>query len=222
MTYADLENRKQQLIRKALKGSSFIAPSTAAAITSLTSGATADLTPLDPDYDDLGWLTEEGIAFGRDVSTSNVTSFGSATPTRTDVTADTTTITVVCQETKLLTLGLATGADLAAIVADATTGEVKIDKPDTPEQRYYRNLNIAVDYSDTGKEIYVARWLPRAKVTGYAAQSYTGGDQALTWGVTLTGYKDSTLGYTESWIFGGPGWQELLTDMGITGYVPAP
>lgn len=220
MSYADLEQRKSELIRKALKGSLFLAPVTAPAITSLTTGATSDLTPLDPEYSDFGWLTEEGIAFGRDVSTSNITSFGSTTPTRTDVTADTTTITAVAQETKLLTLGVATGADLAAIEADATTGEVRIDKPDTPSARYYRALALAVDNDDSGQEIYVARFLPRARVTGYNPQSYTGGDSALTWGVTLTGYKDSTLGTSESWLFGGPGWKALLTAMDIPTATP--
>src|SRR5690606_5051496 len=151
----------------------------------------------------------------RDVTQSDITSFGSTSPTRSDVTADTTTLTVVAQETKLLTIGLATGADLAAIKADATTGEVRIDKPETPSARYYRVLALAVDQSDSGAEIYIARFLPRAKVTGYSAQSFAGGDQAITWGTTFAGYKDSVTGFTESWLFGGPGWKELLEDMEI-------
>lgn len=220
MTYADIEDRKQSLIRKALKGSAFIAPITADAIESLTAGATADLATLPEGYGDLGWLTEEGMPFGRDVTQSDITSFGSTSPTRSDVTADTTTLTVIAQETKALTIGLATGADLAAISAAAVTGETRIDKPETPSARYYRVLALAVDQSDTGAEIYVARFLPRAKVTGYAAQTYAGGDQAITWGTTFTGYKDSELGYTESWFFGGPGWLELLESMGIDQETP--
>lgn len=220
MSYAEIEQRKQALIRKALKGSAFIAPISAPVIETLTSGAGSDLATLPDGYGDLGWLTEEGMPFGRDVTQSDITSFGSTSPTRSDVTADTTTLTVVAQETKLLTIGLATGADLAAIKADATTGEVRIDKPETPSARYYRVLALAVDQSDSGAEIYIARFLPRAKVTGYSAQSFAGGDQAITWGTTFTGYKDSVTGFTESWLFGGPGWKELLTDMGIESATP--
>ena len=77
-------------------------------------------------------------------------------------------------------------------------------------------LALSVDHNDTGEEIYIARFMPRAKVTGYAAQSYQGGDAAVTWGVTFTSEKDTTLGYSEAYIFGGPGWLNLLADMGIT------
>src|SRR5690606_18678140 len=159
MSYAEIEQRKQALIRKALKGSAFIAPISAPVIETLTSGSGSDLATLPEGYGDLGWLTEEGLPFGRDVTQSDITSFGSTSPTRSDVTADTTTLTVVAQETKLLTIGLATGADLAAIKADATTGEVRIDKPETPSARYYRVLALAVDQSDSGAEIYIARFL---------------------------------------------------------------
>ena len=127
MSYADIEERKQQLIRKALKGSVFIADIAADPITALTTGATADLSPLPTGYSDLGWLTEEGMPFGRDVGQSNVTSFGSQTPTRSDVTSDVTTLTVIPQETKGVTIGLYTGADMAAIEAAVTTGETWIE-----------------------------------------------------------------------------------------------
>lgn len=180
----------------------------------LGAAADVDLAPLPVGYDDLGWLTNDGAAFSRDVSASEVTSWGSVSPTRTDITSDTTTMTVTAQETKLLTIGLATGADLSAIVADAETGEVSIAKPGRPKSKHYRVLSLAVDQGDGG-EIYVARFLPRAKVSNYAEQSFGGGDDPITWGVTFTGEEDSDLGYSERWIFGGPGWSALLTDMGI-------
>lgn len=213
--YADLEERKSELIRKALQGSAFVAETTATVIASLTSGATSELSTLPAGYKDAGWLTEEGMAFSRDTSSSDITSFGSTTPTRTDITSDTTTLTIVCQETKLTTLGLATGAATAAITADATTKEVRINKPGRPSARHYRVLALAVDEDDTGAEIYIARFLPRAKVTGYSPQSFVSGDQAVSWGVTFTGFEDSAVGYSESWLFGGPGWANLLTAMDI-------
>lgn len=164
--------------------------------------------------DDLGWLSTDGVAFSRDVSTSDVQSWGSVTPTRSDVTSDTSTMAVTAQETKLLTIGLATGADLAAMVPDPQTGEVDIKKPTRPNSKHYRALSMAVDLGDGG-EIYVARFFPRAKVTNYAEQSHGGGDEPINWGVTLTGEEDSSLGYSERWLFGGPGWNFLLADMGF-------
>lgn len=214
--YEAVSNKKRELIRKALKGSVFIAPVTAPAITNLTAkvGSLISLAALPTDYEDLGWLTSEGASFAREVSQSEVSSWGSNTPTRTDITADTTSLTLAAQETKLLTIGLATGADLAALTADAETGEVRIEKPDTPDARSYRALSVAVD-SYQGQEIYIARFLPSAKVTNYAEQAFGGGDDPVTWGVTLTAEKDSTLGFTEAWLFGGPGWNAQLAAMGI-------
>lgn len=182
---------------------------------SAAGAATSGLTPLPALYDDLGWLSTDGVSFARAVAQAEVGSWGSVTPTRTDITSDSSTATVVCQETKLLTIGLATGADLAAVVADFGTGEVNIAKPARPSAKSYRLLTLAVDQGDAG-EIYIARFFPRAKVTNYAEQSFSGGDDPISWGVTFTGEEDSDLGYSERWIFGGPGWLALLADMGIT------
>jgi hypothetical protein len=216
--YEDLANKKNELIRKALDGSVFGAPVTAdpiADLTTYTAGppVVVDLTPLPDGWDDFGWLTTDGAGFARDVSSSDVTSWGSVTPTRTDITADTTTLSFTMQETKALTIGIATGVDLAGVVPDADSGEVKIAKPSKPSSRYYRILSLAVDQGDAG-EIYIARFLPRAKVTSYAEQTL-GGEDALTWGVTVTGEIDSTLGYSESYLFGGAGWLALLDSMGF-------
>jgi hypothetical protein len=218
--YDTLKNKQTELIRKSLDGSVFIADIAETAITALTTSVAGppvviSLAALPTGYDDLGWLTSDGAQFSRDVSSSDVTSWGSVTPTRTDVTSDSTSLTVTAQETKLLTIGLATGADLTGITPDATTGEVSIAKPSRPKSKHYRVLSLAVDQADAG-EIYIARFLPRAKVSGYAEQTFGGGDDPVTWGVTFAGEEDSALGYSERWIFGGAGWQALLADMGFT------
>lgn len=217
--YEGLKNKQSELIRKALDGSVFLAPVTAdpiAALTTATAGppAVIDLTPLPTDWDDLGWLSSDGAQFSREVSTSDVTSWGSVSPTRSDVTSDSSTLTVACQETKLLTIGLYTGADMSGITPTAGTGEVSIAKPSRASSRVYRVLSLAVDQGDGG-EIYLGRFLPRGKVTGFAEQAHGGGDDPVMWGVTFTGEEDSTLGYSERWLFGGPGWNALLTQMGF-------
>lgn len=219
-SYAALKNKQSELIRKAQEGSGFLAPVSADAIEELTQSTgvapdeVIDLAPLPTDYEDLGWLTDDGVSFAREVAQSDVSSWGSVTPTRTDITSDTSTATVVAQETKLLTIGLATGADLASLVADATTGEVRVDKPARPSSKRYRLLTVAVDENDDG-EIYIARFFPRAKVSNYAEQAFSKSDDPITWGVTFTGEEDSDLGFSESWIFGGAGWKALVTDMGF-------
>lgn len=182
--------------------------------TGAASGAAAGITlaNLPSGWDDLGYLTEDGAAFARDVSQDQTTSYGSASPTRTDVTSDITALTVVAQETKLLTIGLATGADLAAAIPAANTGEVRINKPLKPKGKHYRVLSVAVDIADGG-EVYLGRFLPRATVSNYSEQSHNGG--VVTWGVTLTGEEDNALGFSESWLFGGPGWQAMLSSMGF-------
>lgn len=218
--FSALQNKQAELIRKATDGSVFLAAGDAPTIDSLSESTGVDpdviitLKALPEGYDDLGWLTSDGAQFSREVSTSDITSWGSVSPTRSDIVSDTSTLTAVPQETKLQTLGLATGIDFDAITADPDTGEVIIAKPARPSSRTYRVLSVAVDENEFG-EIVIARFLPRGKVTGYAPQNFSSGDTAIEWGVTFTGEPDGTLGYSEAWYFAGAGWKALLTKMGI-------
>lgn len=218
--YDTLKKKQTELIRKALDGSAFIASVDAPTITQLTDPTNSLLAPLPTTgtpsmpWGDLGFLSADGAQFSRDVSTADITSWGSVAPTRSDVTADSSTLTVACQETNIRTIGLSTGADMSSVTPTTGSGEVQIKKPSRPSGRFYRVLSLAVDQGDGG-EIYIGRYMPRAKVTGFSEQSFGGGDDPIMWGVTFTGYEDSTLGFSESWIFGGPGWKALLTKMGF-------
>jgi len=218
--YDLLKQKQTELIRKALDGSAFIASSDAPSLDSLTDSADSLLKPLPAatteamPWGDLGWLSGDGAQFSRDVSTADISSWGSVSPTRSDVTADSSTLTVACQETNIRTIGLATGMDMSSVTPNATSGELQVKKPSRPSSRFYRVLSLAVDQGDAG-EIYIARYMPRAKVTGFGEQSFGGGDDPIMWGVTFTGYEDSDEGFSESWIFGGPGWKALLTQMGF-------
>lgn len=218
-TFADLQNVQASLIRKAKGGSAFIAPFDADPIDEDFVGPGGVLAALPTEYEDLGWLSNDGMGFSRDVSTSDVTSFGSVSPTRSDITSDTTALAVTAQETKLLTIGLATGVDTAAFRTPSASGAVMVRKPLTPIAKHYRVFAIARDDGDAG-DIYIARFLPRAKVTSFSEQAFGGGDDPITWGVTLTGYPDDELGFSEAWLFGGPGWNALIDDMGFNA-IPA-
>lgn len=215
MSYAALREKKTQLIRKARDGSVFVAPYSATAITTLTTGSSSDLTALPTNYEDIGWTNTDGVTYSRSTDISNVSSFGSVEPTRSDVTKDEITMGVVAQETKLLTLGLYTGSDTTGLTATTTTGEVKIAKPARPGYRYYRVLGLFVDDGDAG-EIYIARFMPRARVTEFGEQKFTDGDNGIEYPLTFTGYEDSVIGASHVWYFGGPGWKALLADMSVT------
>lgn len=219
MPYSTLKDKKTELIRKARDGSCFIADTSVAAITTLTTGAVPDLTALTTGYEDIGWISQDGASYGRTTEVSEVNSFGSVEPTRSDTTRDTITLSVTAQETRLTTLGLYTGADIANIEADSTTGEVQIAKPSRPGFKYYRLLGLFVDDGDDG-EIWIARFMPRAKVTEVGEQVFTDGDDPISYPITFQGYEDSTLGYSHKWFFGGPGWKALLTSMDIPTATP--
>ncbi len=213
--YAALQTKKSELIRKGLEGGVLLARPSAVAVTAanLFASGTGELQAAPTGYRELGWLSTDGAQFSRSVDSSDINSWGSREPTRSDTTADTTTLQVTAQETSALTLGLFTGTDPDAITP-AANGAVEIRKPSTPTASFWRVLSIAMDQGDGG-EIYLARFLPRAKVTDYADQAFNNGDDGITYGVTFTGFRDSALNPSESYLFGGPGWLALLDEMGF-------
>jgi hypothetical protein len=227
VSYDDIKSLQQELIRKAQGGSVFIAPITADVIdddpftyTAAVTGPPAvpediQLTALPTGYEDLGYLNDDGASFENETSQSDVSSWQSISPTRTDLLTDTDTRQVVAQETKLLTIGLYTGLDLSATEANADTGTFRVNKPTRPSDRYYRCFAVSVD-GEGSDEILIARFMPRVKVTGKVGQRFGKGDDPISWGVTLTGFNDTTLGYATSYIFGGKGWKAKLAAMGIT------
>lgn len=219
MLYADLAQKNNQLIRKAVDGSAFIADITASPITTLTvdsvtTPGTPTLNDLPAEYTDLGLIDDAGAVFADAVSTSDITSWGKVQPTRRDITSDVETLHIVCQETKLQTIAAYTGVAASALVPDATTGEVSVAKPVRPATIYHRLLVIGVDPSDPG-EIYLAKFFPRASITDKGDQVYMSGDTGVWWDCTFTAYEDAALGYAVRYVFAGAGWKALLTDMGF-------
>lgn len=214
--YADLRDKKNELIRRAKDGSVFVANMDVAVPAALTSGATGALVALDPeDWTDLGWISTDGVTYDRETDQVEIMSFGSSEATRSDVTRDEISMSCTAQETKALTMGITTGADIAAITADATTGEVSISKPTRPKLRFYRVIGLFMDHDDNGDEIYFGRIMPRAQVSDFGSQGYNEDESGISYPMTWRGKEDSTLGYSHRWVWGGPGWKALLTEMGI-------
>jgi hypothetical protein len=214
-TYDDLKNKQSHLIRKALEGSVMLAADDALAPVALTGGANADLLELPPEYVDIGWVTKaDGATWPRSTDTSDVESWGSVEPTRVDITKETVGIKFTAQETNKGTLELYEGVDLSSVIPDATTGEITFDRPSRPRIRYYRVLGVFVDGSGADT-IYVGKLLTRCNVTEKEDQKWSDGDDPVTYGVTLNGNYDAALGTACRYYFGGPGWRDLLEDMGF-------
>jgi len=214
--FDDLAVKKNELIRRAKTGSVFVAAMSVAIPAAWTSGASGDLIALDPeDWTDLGWTNTDGVEFPRETESVDMNSFGSSEPTRSDVTRDEISMNVTAQETKLITIGITTGADTAAIEAAAVTGEVKINKPAKPRLRFYRTLGLFLDHDDNGDEIYFGRFMPRAQVNDFGSQTYSDDETGISYPMTFRGKEDSTAGYAHQWWWGGKGWLALLSDMGI-------
>lgn len=213
--YASLENKKNELVRKGLQGSVFIAPVTADAVdvTTLFDTGTGQLAMLPIGYADLGWTSDTGAVFARKSTSTDVLAWGTNDPIRSDITADVTTLAVSAFETKLLTLSLYSGVDSSSITP-AANGTVVVPSPASPVAKFYRVLVVAVDEGDAG-EIVLARFLPRAQVSGYDNQSFANTKDPVVWGVTFTAYQDSTLGYAQAQLYGGAGWLGLIDDMGF-------
>lgn len=214
-TYADWAEKQNSLIRKALTGSVFIASSTVTNLAAITSTSAASLVTLPVGWEDLGYVTKDGVGYGRETEQSEVTSFGAQTPTRIDQTSDVLSMTVTAQETKLLSLGLYIGVDTTGIQAAATTGELRIAKPEFAANYHYRVLGLFIDETEAG-EIYMGRYFPYAKITERGEQTMADGDDPVAYNLTFRAEPDPVTGVDAEWIFGGPGWLDLLTEMSIT------
>ena len=213
-----ITEKKAELIRKALDAVVLVAD-TSAAVPSTISEATASAGLVVPTgFDPLGWHSDDGLTWGREVENVDITSHGSVDPTRSDIQRITSTLQVTCQETNLPTLGLSLGMDLDS-VAPPTSGEVKLDEPSRPKSKVYRVLGLSVDDSDNG-EIYIGRLFARAKITEQGEQTWSDGDEAMVRQLTFQAYQDSTAGFAVRHFFGGPGWRALLTDMGFPAATP--
>lgn len=212
-----LAEKKAQLIRKALDAAVLVAPITQAAPDTIVDTTGANLV-VPTGFDGLGYHSEDGITWSREVETSDITSHGSVDPTRSDIRRITSTVAVTAQETNLQTISAGLGIDLAADARDTASGELVVDEPTRPKSKHYRVLGLSVDDGDAG-EIYIGRLFFRAKVTEVGEQTWSDGDEAMVRPLTFTAYRDAVSGVAVRHFFGGPGWKAILADMGFTAVV---
>lgn len=214
VAFSSLQTRNTDLIRKSLDGLVLVAASSASLPTSLTTGASGDLVPLPSGYLDVGWLDKgDGTVQGRKVDSAEVTSWGSALPTRRDITKADNTIAFTLQETNRKALELYHGITLATGGFDPTTKEVAFTEASRPATIFYRVLVLWTDLTGTDA-IFGGSLYPRASVTDLQDIKLTDAGDPVARKVTMTAYVDSSAGFAVKHLYGGPGWISRLTAMG--------
>lgn len=215
----DLQEKQNELIRKVLAASLFFAPEAADLPTTLTSGASADLTALPTGYSDLGLVTkDDAYSWSRETEMAEVTSHGFTDPVRRDINMTVNSLSFSAQETNKRTLELYSNVDLTNAVPTPVTGEITYNEPLAPATRYYRVLGLGRDGVGSSA-IYIAKIMPRAMVSETSEQAWSDTDELL-YPMTITATPDTSVGYSIRHVFGGPGWRSLLVKMGFPAVTP--
>jgi hypothetical protein len=216
-TIDDLAELKNELIRKALRGFIAVADLSVPAPTAITDSDSNPL-PLAAGWDRLGNISKKtGIGFSRDTTASDIESWGQNDPTRTDITKDVNGAKFECQETRRATLEMYYNLDLSTIVPDPASGEVSFAQPTSLRTIYRRIFFLASDgYGED--EIFIGKLMPRFMISKVDDQNWND-DDAMAYGITGNAKVDSALGFSVKHFFGGPGWKNLLSEMGFAGSV---
>jgi hypothetical protein len=209
--YSEMIEHFQDLIRKGLEGAVFVKPY-AAADTEITKLKDASgLLAVPTGYGDVGYLTkDQGVAWTRDIGTSETASLGEAEATRVDVTSDVSGLSFTMQESKRRVFELYEGQSLAGVTQDAQ-GNVTWDKADRPATTYYRTFVLFKD-GEGAEALYFAKWGPRMQVTDRAEQGWNEADE-VQYGVTMRGFKDPVFGTAMRSLWAGP--TATMTRMGF-------
>ncbi len=208
--FTTIAELRSSLIRKALRYAIFAADASAGAVSSpFDSGGVLQTLPAG--YLPVGYTTTDGVTFSGDLSTSDVESGQSASPTRSDVETDTQTAQWVPQETNAAAVALYENLPLsgAGALPDLGSATWSWSRPKTPPTRYRRLLFIAEDLNkDTGQPIYIVRHFPSALRSGREDEQWQRTAE-ISRGVTYQAYVDDVLGTDSLTWIDGPGWRDL-------------
>jgi hypothetical protein len=203
-----ISNWRNELILKALYGSVFVAEEDVPLLdTAALFDAEGEIQPLPVDWQDVGYINTDGASFPRETENSDINSWQSTEPTRSDLTTDTSSASWVMQETNPISLGVYEDIpfDELGLVGESWTW----DKPANPLGLYRRYLFVAQD-NYQGLPIYIVKMFPRGKVTEREDETQNR-ENAIERGVTVTAYRDSSIGTSvRAWV-DGPGWRALAS-----------
>lgn len=210
-SFAELQNHFDDLIRKGLEGSVFAKRFAEADPEIETLKDATGLLALPPGYNDVGNLTkDQGVAWTREIDTSETQSLGKSEPTRRDIVSDVSGLQFTMQESRKEVFELYDGIDLTGIVQDAN-GNVSWDKADRPASIYYRMFALFKD-GDGVDAIYFAKWLPRAQIVERGEQAWNENNE-IQYPVTITAYVDRAVGTSMRTLWAGPA--DKMTAMGF-------
>ncbi|PZH18759.1 phage tail protein [Streptomyces sp. NTH33] len=208
--FTTLAEMRQSLIRKALRYAIFAADPDTPAVASPFDEAGV-LQTLPNGYLPVGYTTADGVTFSGDLSTSDVESGQSASPTRSDVETDTQTAQWVPQETNAAAVALYENLPLsgAGALPELGTATWTWSRPKTPPTRYRRLVFIAEDLNKaTGNPLYIVRHFPSALRSGREDEQWTRTAE-ISRGVTYQAYIDDALGTDSITWIDGPGWRDF-------------
>lgn len=199
------------LVRKILEAVAFLAPEDAPEIEALTDSAGL-LQALPDDYVPVGLVTPDGYTFGGDTNTEDVEAYGYTAPVRTDITGQTRTVAYTALETlRRSNCEIAWGMDLSGVKQGAN-GEIVVDHPERPLQRFYRLIVIGRDGSGAGEWLR-GKFFPRCSITSFPEEVWSAADPSQS-AITLSTYVDDTVGTGERDFIAGKGAKAAATALG--------
>jgi hypothetical protein len=133
----------------------------------------SNLVDLGVDWLSLGWITEDGVEEGLDVSSQKFTLWQGGKTGKTKTTGTEKTQQVSAAETNPLVTELFYGHTPADITVDATTGIAQIALPDAVP-----TVARPVAFKFTDGDIIWIRYNTRAEITDRGSVSYNNGDLA--------------------------------------------
>lgn len=212
-TFEENRDAKSHLILKALGGFLAVAPMSVPMPETFTTtgGELIDLKAAG--FTPVGWLTKgDGINFSRETEQQETESFGALEPTRIDFTKDVTSAAFRMQQTSRQVLEMYYNTDLSNVVVDEN-GEFSFVNDSQPSTIYRRAIYIAKDGNGENAK-YLIKAMPRAILSEIQEQSWTP-ESELSYGMTMKATNDPELGYAVKHAFAGPGFADLIDDMGF-------
>lgn len=209
------ESDNRALVRKIQKAVAFLAPTSVELPATLfgVGGALVDLKALG--YLPIGLVTPDGYEFGRDVSKSDVSALGYASPVRSDVDSVARSVKFTALESgKKNMLELTYGTDLSAVTQAVASGEVVFDEPDLPVGQEYRLLIIGSDGPAADNWI-LGRGYGSVKLAATDSQTWGTAD-AVTQAYTFDVFTDAEIGVPVRHYMGGTGAVKNKTALGFT------
>lgn len=200
------------LMRKFRNVAIWWGPMSAAPIEEVT-GAAGSILPIPTVYIPVGLIEKSaGVEYPRSVETSEEQSVNHGSATRKDHESDEAMIKYTAQESKRVNLQQAWGVDLTNVEADPTSGEVKVIKPELPDDIQGRLFIMGYDPK---WQVGAAKFFPRVEPQEFPSIKW--GPTGLTsYETTLQAFFDDELGYAEAeFPLFGPGALELAPAAGF-------